>query len=180
MGILPESNLLIGAAGSEEEVFDNIMADKTVSENPREKEVAAAKEAEEADEEQKSAEKAKEDELRINDPGPSSPRLYLAILFFLKNYNGSLYNLPGVEKDEKELKEVLKNYQQKVINSSRNVLDDLKEISEDCKQKKFERIHFHFSGEQYSYKPSIIFSLHFQNSESFIRSRQRCCQSSDY
>jgi len=71
---------------------------------------------------------------------------YLAILFFLKNYNGGLRNLPGVGEDEEELTEVLKKYQKIVINSSKNILDDLKEILEDCKQKKFERIHFHFSG----------------------------------
>ena len=67
-------------------------------------------------------------------------------MFFLKNYNGGLRNLPGVGEDEKELTEVLKKYQKIVINSSKNILDDLKEILEDCKQKKFERIHFHFSG----------------------------------
>ena len=55
-------------------------------------------------------------------------------------------NLPGVVNDEKELKEVLKNYQQVVINGSKNVLEDLREIVQGCKQKEYERIHFHFSG----------------------------------
>ena len=134
-------------------MFDNILADKTVTKNPQENEVASEK----ADEEEKKAEKANKDELRIDDPGPSSPRLYLAILFFLKNYTvGPLHNLPGVEKDEKEQTEVLKTYQQKVINSSKNILNDLKEIVEDCKQKKFERIHFHFSGEQSIHKHNAM------------------------
>ena len=55
-------------------------------------------------------------------------------------------NLPGVVNDEKELKEVLKNYQQVVINGSKNVLEDLREIVHGCKQREYERIHFHFSG----------------------------------
>ena len=74
------------------------------------------------------------------------PPQYLAILFFLNNYNGHLPNLPGVVHDEKELTEVLKHYQKKVINSSKNVLEDLKEILHPFKQKEYERIHFHFSG----------------------------------
>ena len=75
------------------------------------------------------------------------PSQYLAILFFLNNYNnGHLPNLPGVVHDEKELTEVLKYYQKKVINSSKNVLEDLKEILQTCKLKEYERIHFHFSG----------------------------------
>ena len=48
--------------------------------------------------------------------------------------------------DEKELKKVLTNYHKKVINSSKNVLGDLREIIQGCKQKEYERIHFHFSG----------------------------------
>ena len=48
--------------------------------------------------------------------------------------------------DEKELTEVLKNYQKKIIKNSEDVLKDLRKILEDLKQKKFERIHFHFSG----------------------------------
>ena len=49
-------------------------------------------------------------------------------------------------RDEKELTEVLKNYQKKVIKNSENVLKDLENVLQDCKQKEFERIHFHFSG----------------------------------
>ena len=48
--------------------------------------------------------------------------------------------------DEKELKEVLKKYKKVVINGSKNVLEDLREILQNFKQKEFERIHFHFSG----------------------------------
>ena len=51
--------------------------------------------------------------------------------------------------DEKELTDVLKNYQQKVIKNSENVLEDLEKILQDCKQKEFERIHFHYSGRIY-------------------------------
>ena len=71
---------------------------------------------------------------------------YLAILFFLNNYNGSLPNLPGVENDEKELKKVLKKYKKVVINSSKNILEDVQEIVQANKQKGLERVHFHFSG----------------------------------
>ena len=48
--------------------------------------------------------------------------------------------------DEKELTEVLKSYQKKNIKNSENILEDLKSVLQDCKQKEFERIHFHFSG----------------------------------
>ena len=88
----------------------------------------------------------KENELHIDDPKPGPSNTNLAILFFLRNYNGLLRNLPGVGEDEKELTEVLKKYEKKIVNSSSDVLNDLKEILEACKQKKFERIHFHFSG----------------------------------
>ena len=71
---------------------------------------------------------------------------YLAILFFLNNYNGSLPNLPGVENDEKELKEVLKMYKKVLYNSSKNILEDVQEIVEVNKKKELERVHFHFSG----------------------------------
>ena len=94
---------------------------------------------EKADEEEKKA-------LHIDDPKPGPSNTNLAILFFLRNYNGLLRNLPGVGEDEKELTEVLKKYEKTIVNSSSDVLNDLKEILEACKQKKFERIHFHFSG----------------------------------
>ena len=71
---------------------------------------------------------------------------YLAILFFLKTYNGAFDNLPGVEEDEKELTGVLKKYKKVIVNSSKNILDDLKEIIEGFQQKEFERVHFNFSG----------------------------------
>ena len=75
------------------------------------------------------------------------PPQYLAILFFLNDYHkSSLRNLPGVVHDEKELSKVLKNYQKKVIKNSEDVLKDLRNILQDFKQKEFERIHFHFSG----------------------------------
>ena len=71
---------------------------------------------------------------------------YLAILFFLNNYNGPLPNLPGVENDEKELKKVLKQYKKVVINSSKDILEDVQEIVQANKRKGLERVHFHFSG----------------------------------
>ena len=75
------------------------------------------------------------------------PPQNLGILFFLDDYNkSSLPNLPGVVHDEKELTEGLKNYQKKVIKNSEDVLKELRKIIEDCKQKEFERVHFHFSG----------------------------------
>ena len=75
------------------------------------------------------------------------PSQYLAILFFQNDYHKSaLPNLPGVVNDEKELTEVLKNYQKKVIRNSEDILKDLGKILQDCSQKEFERIHFHFSG----------------------------------
>ena len=48
--------------------------------------------------------------------------------------------------DEKELRKVLNNYQQVVINGSKNVLEDLREIVQNCKRNEYERVHFHFSG----------------------------------
>ena len=74
---------------------------------------------------------------------------YLAILFFQNEYKSSLSNLPGVLHDEKELKVVLKKYQKTVVKNSEDVLTDLKKIVKDCKDKEFERIHFHFSGRIY-------------------------------
>ena len=55
-------------------------------------------------------------------------------------------NLPGVVDDEKALTEILKNYHKKIIKDSTNVLEDLQQIVQECEQKEFERIHFHFSG----------------------------------
>ena len=58
--------------------------------------------------------------------------------------------------DEKELKKVLKNYQQVVNNSSKNVLEDLRDIVQNCKQNEYERVHFHFSGKIYIFWKSSI------------------------
>ena len=74
---------------------------------------------------------------------------YLAILFFLGNYNSSLPSLPGVENDEKELKEVFKKYKKVIFNSSKVVLEDIQEIVQVTGQKELERAHFHFSGIEY-------------------------------
>ena len=71
---------------------------------------------------------------------------YLAILFFLEEYNSSLRNLPGVVDDKKELKQVLSKYTKRIYTSSENVLDDLRKVIKEFKQKDFERVHFHFSG----------------------------------
>ena len=72
---------------------------------------------------------------------------YLAIMFFLNDYHKSaLSNLPGVVQDEIELTKLLKHYKKRVIKNSEDVLEDLKKILQDCKEREFERIHFHFSG----------------------------------
>ena len=72
---------------------------------------------------------------------------YKAILFFNQKYK-SQPTLDGVESDEKELTEVLKKYKKESFNNSENVLNSLKELVEhlDKNKKKFERVHFHFSG----------------------------------
>ena len=67
-------------------------------------------------------------------------------MFFQYVHDNSLPNLPGVVYDEKELTKVLKNYQKQVIKNSKDVLKDLRIILHNCKEKEFERIHFHFSG----------------------------------
>ena len=77
------------------------------------------------------------------------PPQYLAILFFQKDYESFWDDLPGVEDDEKELTEVLKSYQKRVVWNSKDVLKDLRKNLKDFKQKKLERIHFHFSGRIY-------------------------------
>ena len=73
---------------------------------------------------------------------------YLAILFFNQEYrNTSRYEkLPGVEKDRMELTELLSEYQQIPIKNADNVLQELQYIVEEKKEDKFERVHFHFSG----------------------------------
>ena len=55
-------------------------------------------------------------------------------------------DLPGVVDDKKELKKVLNKYTKRVYTSSENVLEDLKKVIGKFKQKEFERVHFHFSG----------------------------------
>ena len=71
-------------------------------------------------------------------------------MFFQVDYSKSaLRDLPGVENDEKELTEVLKKYQKRVIKNSENVLEDLRKVLLDFKHMEFERIHFHFSGRIY-------------------------------
>ena len=80
-------------------------------------------------------------------------QFYISIWQFCSSkmtyYNKSaLRNLPGVVHDEEELTEVLKKYTKKIIKNSEDILQDLRKISQDCKQKEFERVHFHFSGER--------------------------------
>jgi len=72
---------------------------------------------------------------------------FLAILVFNKDYK-RLPKLPGVEDDEKELTKSLKKYKKELINNSENVLNSLKDSVEyfNEEKKKFERVHFHFSG----------------------------------
>ena len=73
---------------------------------------------------------------------------YLAILVFNQEYsNSSNYKeLPGVEKDRVELTEFLSEYQQILIKNADNVLYELQSIIDEKKEEKFERVHFHFSG----------------------------------
>ena len=78
---------------------------------------------------------------------------FLAILVFNKDYK-RLPKLAGVEDDEKELTKSLKKYKKELINNSENVLNSLKDSVEyfNEEKKKFERVHFHFSGKIfYSY-----------------------------
>ena len=72
-------------------------------------------------------------------------------MFFQKVYKSFWDDLPGVEDDEKELNAVLKNYQKRVVRNSEDVLKGLRKILQDFNQKKFERIHFHFSGRIYQF-----------------------------
>ena len=51
-----------------------------------------------------------------------------------------------MENDENVLTELLSKYEQEVTHHSKSVLEDLKSIVEDYKEREFERIHFHFSG----------------------------------
>ena len=72
---------------------------------------------------------------------------YLAILFFNSEYiNPSYEDLPGVENDRKLLTEFLSDYQQIPIKNADNVLQELQSIIDEKKDEKFERVHFHFSG----------------------------------
>ena len=72
---------------------------------------------------------------------------YLAILCFNSEYSSPSYeDLPGVERDRIELTELLSEYQQILIKNEGNVLQELQFIIEEKKEEKFERVHFHFSG----------------------------------
>ena len=77
----------------------------------------------------------------------NSPIKFLAILCFNQNYK-RLPNLDGVAIDKSELTEVLKNYKKEFIDNSDDVLKSLKDSVEyyNEEKKKFERVHFHFSG----------------------------------
>ena len=71
----------------------------------------------------------------------------LAILFFNHEYSNQSYEeLPGVDKDRVELTELLSDYQQIPIKNADNVLQELQSIIDEKKDEKFERVHFHFSG----------------------------------
>ena len=66
---------------------------------------------------------------------------------FNKDYNsGNVDDLPGVEKDETELTELLSEYRQEIVRNCDVVLEDLKAIVKEEKEEQFERVHFHFSG----------------------------------
>ena len=60
---------------------------------------------------------------------------------------GAQKNLPGVEYDEKVLVELLSKYKQEKCHETNSVLEELRAIVEEYKERKFERVHFHFSGE---------------------------------
>ena len=71
----------------------------------------------------------------------------MAILFFNQDYKSWKFkNLPGVERDRVELTELLSEYEQIVIDNADNVLDELQFLISMRKKEKFERVHFHFSG----------------------------------
>ena len=72
----------------------------------------------------------------------------LAILVFNQEYRNTsrFEELPGVEKDRVELTELLSEYQQILIKNADNVLHELQSIIDEKKDEKFERVHFHFSG----------------------------------
>lgn len=71
---------------------------------------------------------------------------YLAIMFFLKDYKGNLGDLPGIEKEQKELKKVLNKYKPEVVTETKSVLEDLQDFVGTYQEEEFERVHFHFSG----------------------------------
>ena len=75
------------------------------------------------------------------------PFKFLAILYFNQDYK-RLPKLDGVTVDKKELTEVLKKYKKESFNNSENVLNSLKDSVQyfNAEKKKFERVHFHFSG----------------------------------
>ena len=54
--------------------------------------------------------------------------------------------MPGVENDRIEVTELLSEYQQIPIKNADNVLQELQCVIKEQKEKKFERVHFHFSG----------------------------------
>ena len=53
----------------------------------------------------------------------------------------------NVEYDEKVLVELLSKYKQEITHQTNSVLEELRAIVDDYKERKFERVHFHFSGE---------------------------------
>ena len=75
------------------------------------------------------------------------PFKFLAILYFNQDYK-RLPKLDGVTVDKKELTEVLKKYKKESFNNKENVLNSLKDLVQyfNEEKKKFERVHFHFSG----------------------------------
>ena len=75
------------------------------------------------------------------------PFKFLAILCFNQDYK-RLPKLDGVAIDKKELTKILKKYKKESFNNSENVLNSLKDSVQyfNAEKKKFERVHFHFSG----------------------------------
>ena len=80
-----------------------------------------------------------------------------------KDYQGSQKSLPGVENDEKVLIELLSKYEQEVTYQCPSVLDELRVIVENCQEREFERVHFHFSGKKFEKYIEMNFCCHLNN-----------------
>ena len=90
-------------------------------------------------------------------------KVRFAHLFFFKDYRGAQKNLPGVEYDENVLVELLSKYKQEIFHENNSVLEELRAIVDDYKERKFERVHFHFSGKKFENYIEMNFCCHLNN-----------------